>query len=150
MDTVIRGVVVYLFLLVVIRLMGKRALSQSTTFDLALLLIISEAAQQALIDTDNSMTNAALLILTLVGLDILLSLVKQRWTPVEKLIEDVPLVVLHHGKPLRKRMDKARIREGDILEAARELQGLERLDQIEYAVLERSGSITIIPKRGAE
>lgn len=150
MDTVIRGVVVYLFLLVVIRLMGKRALSQSTTFDLALLLIISEAAQQALIDTDNSMTNAALLILTLVGLDILLSLVKQRWTPVEKLIEDVPLVVLHDGKPLRERMDKVRIGEGDILEAARELQGLERLDQIEYAVLERSGSITIIPKRGAE
>lgn len=149
MDTVIRGVAVYLFLLVVIRLMGKRALSQSTTFDLALLLIISEAVQQALIDTDNSMTNAALLILTLVGLDVLLSLVKQRWTPVEKLIEDVPLVVLHDGKPLRERMDKVRIGEGDILEAARELQGLERLDQIEYAVLERSGSITIIPKRGA-
>lgn len=149
MESVLRAVVVYVFLLVLIRLTGKRALAQTTTFDLALLLIISEAAQQALIDDDNSMINAGVLITTLIGLNILLSLVKQRWKGIEKIIEDVPLIVVQDGMPLKERMDKVRVDESDILEAAREMQGLERLEQIKYAVLERSGQISIVPRGGA-
>lgn len=149
MESVLRAVIVYFFLLVLMRLTGKRALAQTTTFDLVLLLIISEAAQQALIDDDNSMMNAAVLITTLIGLNILLSRVKQHWKGVEKLIEGVPLIVVRDGRPLTERMDKARVDTSDILEAARETQGLERLDQIGYAVLERSGQISIIPKGGS-
>jgi uncharacterized membrane protein YcaP (DUF421 family) len=58
----------------------------------------------------------------------------------------VPLVIVENGKLLKDRMEKARVDEADILEKARELQGLERLDQIKYAVVERSGGISIIPK----
>jgi uncharacterized membrane protein YcaP (DUF421 family) len=145
MDAVIRAAVVYLFLLALFRLAGQRALSQVTTFDLVLLLIISEATQQALIGNDNSMTHAALLIMTLVGLDILLSLIKQRSKRVRRILEDAPLVLVDDGKLLRDRMDKVRVDEDDILEAARGCQGLERLSQVRYAVLERSGTITIIP-----
>ena len=146
MDAVIRGAVVYLFLLVLFRLSGQRALAQITTFDFVLLLIISEASQQALIGNDNSMTHAALVVTTLVGLNILLSVIKQRSKRLEKILEDVPLVLVDDGKPLRERMDKVRVDEDDILEAARACQGLERLDQIKYAVLERSGDITIVPQ----
>jgi uncharacterized membrane protein YcaP (DUF421 family) len=146
MDAVIRGAVVYLFLLVLFRLSGQRALAQVTTFDFVLLLIISEASQQALIGNDNSMTHAALVVTTLVGLNILLSVIKQRSKRLEKILEDVPLVLVDDGKPLRERMDKVRVDEDDILEAARACQGLERLDQIKYAVLERSGDITIVPR----
>jgi uncharacterized membrane protein YcaP (DUF421 family) len=146
MDAVIRGAVVYLFLLVLFRLSGQRALAQVTTFDFVLLLIISEASQQALIGNDNSMTHAALVVTTLVGLNILLSVIKQRSNRLEKILEDVPLVLVDDGKPLRERMDKVRVDEDDILEAARACQGLERLDQIKYAVLERSGDITIVPR----
>ena len=60
MDSVIRGLVVYLVLLIVFRFSGKRTLAQTTTFDLVLLLIISETIQQALLDNDNSMTNGLL------------------------------------------------------------------------------------------
>jgi len=83
---------------------------------------------------------------TLIGLDIALSLLKQRSPTFELLIDDTPLIIVEDGRPLKERMDKARIDESDILASARELQGLERMDQIKYAVLERSGGVSIIPK----
>jgi uncharacterized membrane protein YcaP (DUF421 family) len=145
MYSVFRGLTVYLFLLVIFRISGKRSLSQITTFDFVLLLIISEVVQQAMIANDNSMINAFLLVITLVGADILISLWKQRSESVEKLVESVPLIIMENGKLLKDRMDKERIGEGDILSSARELQGLERLDQIKYAILEPNGGITIVP-----
>lgn len=146
MDMVLRALAVYLFLLVVLRLSGKRALSQITTFDFVLLLIVAEATQQALLGEDYSVTNAIVVIVTLVFTDIALSLIKQRRPRVARVLEDVPLVLVEEGKPLHERMDKVQVDDADILSAARELQGLERMDQIKYAVLERHGGITIIPK----
>jgi uncharacterized membrane protein YcaP (DUF421 family) len=146
MDSVIRAAVVYAFLLLVLRLAGKRTLAQVTSFDFVLLLIISEATQQALLGEDNSMTNAAILIVTLVGLNILMSVLKQRSKFVERLLEDIPLLIVADGKPLQSRMDKERVDVDDILDAARESHGLEHLSQIKHAILERSGKISIIPK----
>ena len=91
-------------------------------------------------------TNAILLVVTLVGLDISMSLLKQRSQKVEKLLESAPVVIVENGKPFKERMDKERVDEEDVLTAARELQGLERMDQIKYAVLERNGGISIVPK----
>jgi uncharacterized membrane protein YcaP (DUF421 family) len=147
MDSIIRAAAVYLFLMGVFRITGRRALGDMTAFDFVLVLIISEAIQQALIDNDNSMTNSFLVVLTLIGLNIGLSLLKQRSTTMEKLLDGVPTILVEDGRPLSERMSKARVDEDDVLQAARQLQGLERLDQIRYAVLERTGGITIIPKR---
>ena len=80
MDLVIRGIAVYLFLLLIFRVSGKRSLRNATTFDFVLLLIVAETTQQALVGDDASVTGAFLLIVVLVGTDILLSLVK-RWSP---------------------------------------------------------------------
>lgn len=146
MDAVIRATIVYAFLLLVLRLAGKRTLAQITSFDFVLLLIISEATQQALIDDDNSMINAGILVTTLVGLNVLMSVLKQRSKFIERLLEDIPLVIVANGKPLEERMNKARVDLDDVLDAARETHGLEHLDQIKHAILERSGRISIIPK----
>lgn len=146
MDSVLRGVITYGFIWLIFRITGKRSLAQTTTFDFVLLLIISETTQSALSDQDNSMTNSFLLVITLLGIDVLLSIWKQKSRVVEKWIDGVPLVVMEQGRILQDRMDKERIDVGDILSAARELQGLQCLDQIRYAVLERNGNITIIPK----
>jgi uncharacterized membrane protein YcaP (DUF421 family) len=146
MDTILRGTAIYLFLLIIFRIAGKRALAQITTFNFVLLLIVSEVTQQALIGEDHSITNSLLLIVTLVGIDIGLSLWKQRSHKLEQLIDGVPLIIVEDGKPFKDRMDKSRVDEADVLSAARHLQGLERMDQIKYAVLERSGGISIIPK----
>ena len=146
MESVIRAAVVYVVLMLLFRIAGKRSLAEVTSFDLVLLLIISEATQQAMIDSDNSMTNALLVVSTLIGMNILLSVVSKRWKALDKWIEDVPLVILKNGQPIRERMRKERIDENDILEAARASEGIERLDQIKFAILERTGHITIVPK----
>jgi uncharacterized membrane protein YcaP (DUF421 family) len=149
MDAILRALVIYFVLLLLLRITGNRSLSQITVFDFVLLLIISEAAQNGLVGEDYSITNSVLVIATLVMLDIGLSYVK-RWAPaVERYVEGTPIVLINQGKILRERMNKLRIDEQDILESARKLQGLERLDQVKYAVLERGGDITIIPRHHA-
>jgi uncharacterized membrane protein YcaP (DUF421 family) len=144
MDSIIRVVAMYIFLLLVFRLSGKQTLSEATTFDLLMLLVISETTQQAMVGEDHSMTHAFLLILTFVAMNIGLSLWKQRSARMEKLLDDVPVLLLEHGKPIKDRMGKERVDLKDILEAARLLHGVERLDQIKYAILERSGKIAIV------
>ncbi|MBD0333589.1 MAG: DUF421 domain-containing protein [Chitinophagaceae bacterium] len=145
MNPVLRGVIVYVFLLIIFRIMGRRTLNEATTFDLVLLLIISEVTQQGLVGEDFSITTAAVLICTLMGLNILLTLLKQSSKPIERVIEGTPLVIVHDGKPLVKRMDKTKVGEDDVMQMARLNFGLERMDEIKYAVLEKDGSITIIP-----
>ena len=148
MDAILRGVVVYLLLLLIFRIAGKRSLSQVTTFDLVLTLIISESIQQALLDGDDSLTNAFLVVIALVGTDILLSHVKQRWPRVEHVLQGRPLVILEGGKPIADRLDRERVDEEDILHAARQQEGLRSLADLDYAVLETSGDITVVPKAG--
>lgn len=146
MDSVIRGLVVYAFLLVIFRISGKRTLAETTSFDLILLLIISETTQQAMVDNDHSVVNAFLLIMTLVGISIGLSLLKQRFPKLEQMLDGTPLTIIENGVMHKERMDKLRIDKNDVMEAARQIHGLENLDQVKHAVVERSGSISIIPK----
>ena len=145
MNPVVRGVLIYVFLVVIFRFIGKRSLSQSTAFDLVLLLIISEVTEQGLVGEDHSITGSIVLISTLIGIDLLLSQIKNRFNLFDKIAEGMPLIVVDHGKPLEKRMSKSRIESEDIMEAARAKHGLERMDQIKYAVIEKNGDISIIP-----
>jgi uncharacterized membrane protein YcaP (DUF421 family) len=147
MDSVIRVVAMYLFLMIVFRLSGKRTLGEANTFDFLLLLVVSETTQQAMVDDDHSMTNAVLMVLTFLVMNIGFSLWKQRSEWFEKLVDSVPLIIVDEGKLLQARMDKARVDEADIIEAARRQAGLKRMDEIRYAILERSGEITVVPRR---
>jgi len=146
MESVLRAAALYAFLLVLFRITGRRALSEITTFDFVLLLVIGEATQQALLGDDFSVINAFVVIATLVLIDILLSLFKERSPRVGRFLDGVPLIVVEYGKPLTERLRKARLTEEDILEAARQSQGLERLEQIRFAVLEKNGQISVIPE----
>lgn len=145
MESVTRALIVYFFLLIIFRISGKRTLAQTTNFELVLLLIISETTQQAMVDSDHSITNGFILIMTLVGTSILLSVLKAKFRTLEKWLDGVPLILIKNGKMIKERMDKNRVDEEDILAAARELHGIEKLSQIKHAVLERSGEISIIP-----
>lgn len=146
MDAILRGFIIYLFLLVLFRIAGRRTLGQMTNFDFVLLLIISEATQNAMIGNDFSLTNGILVILSLVGLDIVFSLLKQQFPVLNRHLDGLPLVLVDQGRPLQELMRKARVDEQDILFSAREKHGLERMEQIKYAVLETNGGISIIPK----
>ena len=146
MDSILRALTVYGFLLVLFRIAGRRTLAEMTNFDFVLLLIISEATQNAMIGNDYSITNGVLVILTLIGVDIGLSVMKQRFPLIERYMDGMPLVIVDEGRPLKDLMDRARVDEQDILASARDKHGLERMEQIKYAVLERNGGISIIPK----
>lgn len=147
MNPVVRGVIIYLFLLIVFRFMGKRSLAATTTFDFVVLLIISEVTQNALVGEDYSLTNALVLIATLMGMDMILSFLKQKFKGFDRVAEGLPLIIVQEGKPLKERMDKSGVDEEDVMQSARLNQGLERMEQIKYAVLEKDGTISIIPYR---
>jgi uncharacterized membrane protein YcaP (DUF421 family) len=146
MDAVLRAVAVYLFLLILIRLTGKRSLAQLSTFDFVLLLIVAEATQQALLGDDFSVTNAYIIILTLLALDRLLDAAAARFERFDRWVNGAPLVLIENGHLHRDRMRRVRIAEDDIMQSARQSQGLERLDQVKHAVLERAGGISVVPR----
>ncbi|MGQ7958086.1 DUF421 domain-containing protein [Pseudomonas sp. SP16.1] len=143
MDAVLRASAIYLALLILFKLAGRRSLAQLSTFDFVLLLIIGEATQQALLGEDFSVTNAVLVIATLIAIDVGASLFKRRSSVFARLLDGSPTIVVDNGVPLQWRLSKSRLKLDDVMETARE-NGLERLDQIKYAIIERNGKISII------
>lgn len=146
MDAVLRGLAIYLILFLFFRLSGKRTLSEVTTFDFVLLLVVGEATQQALLGEDFSITQAAIVIATLVGLDRASDFLSWRFARFKRVAESVPLILVDNGKLLRDVLAKEHVSEDDILQSARTTHGLENLDQVKYAVMETSGGISVVPK----
>lgn len=150
MESVLRALAIYLILMLIFRITGKRSLAQITTFDFVLLLVIGEATQNALLGDDFSITNAVVIIVTLVVADIAFSKGQQRFPRLDRWLDDAPLLLVEHGRLLQPQASRSRLTEADILQAARLTQGLERMDQVKYAVLERTGEVSIIPVQDNE
>lgn len=146
MESVWRTFGIYFFLLLVFRIAGKRSLQDITLFDFVLLLIIGESVQEALIGDDHSLTNAWIVIATFLFIDISMSILKQRFPGFGRILDGIAILIVKDGRPLKDRMDRERIDEEDVLEAARQQHGMSRFDQIRHAVLERNGSISIVPR----
>ncbi|WP_130928636.1 YetF domain-containing protein [Pseudomonas sp. Sample_20] len=144
MDSVLRALAMYLALMVLFKIAGRRSLAELTTFDFVLLMIIGEATQQALLGDDFSLTNAFLVIITLIAVDVGFSLLKQRSSWVSRLIDGEPTIIVENGKLLHQRLRHARLVEADVMEAARSSQGIETIDQIKFAIIERNGKISVI------
>lgn len=145
----VRAAAIYLFLLVAFRLAGHRTLAQITNFDLVLVLIISETTQNVLIGTDDRLTTAAVSISTLILLDLGLGTVQQRIPGAQAITDGLPAVLVAHGRVDHERMTQQGVQLDDVLAAARERQGITRLADIEFAVLEKSGGISVVPSRRA-
>lgn len=150
MEIILRSAAIYLVLLVLFRILGKRSLAQLSAFDFVLFLIMSEAIQNALVDDDSSVVVGLTVILTFLLLDRGLSALKRRYGGFERLTEGDPLLLVEHGRVLEENTARSRITCADILQTARESQGLESLAQIKYAVMETSGSISIIPAESGD
>jgi uncharacterized membrane protein YcaP (DUF421 family) len=147
MDSVIKSLVVYLVLWLVIRLSGRRTLGQLTVFDFILFLMVGGLAQRALTAQDYSLTHAFLIIATFVITDITVSFLERDVPSIAKILKGVPTILVENGHVLSGRLRRARLTEDEILEAARRTHGLERMDEIKFAIFEASGRISIIPRR---
>lgn len=148
MESVLRGITIYIILLIITRFSGRRTMGQMTAFEFVLLLVVGETTQQALLGDDFSISNAFVLIVTLFAADAVFSYLKD-WMPRFTVwLDGQPSVLISDGEIDAHALRRARVSIEEVLEAARETQGLERLDQIKSAVLEASGHISIIPRSG--
>jgi len=145
MDIVGRGVVVFAFLYVLMRIMGRRELSTLEPFDLILLIILGDAVQQGLTQDDYSLTGAMLAVGTIAVLQIGMSYANFRFPRLRPWLDGQPLVILQDGKPIEKNMRRERLTVDDIAEAARK-EGIGKLDEVAWAVMETSGTISFIKK----
>ena len=150
METVLRALAIYLALLVMTRISGRRTLSQVTVFDFVLVLLIAETSQNALVGPDGSLTNAVVLVATLILTDVGLSVAKARARWIALLIDGAPTVLIRNGTIEAAAMTRARVSIDDILQCARVQHGLLRIEEVAYAVLETSGTISIIPQRNRD
>lgn len=146
MESVIRGLTIYLFLWLVFRISGKRTLAETSPFELVLLLIISEVTNEAMVDSDHSITNAFLLIMTLTAISVVFSFIKHYSAAANRWLEGLPLPLIREGKVLKENLDKARVDEEEILMSARFTQGVDRLEDIKNATVENDGKISVIPR----
>ncbi|WP_426506250.1 DUF421 domain-containing protein [Serratia proteamaculans] len=144
MEIVMRTLAIYFALYIVLKIAGNRTLLRMTSFDFILLLIISEATQQAMLPDDLSVTSAIIAIVTLFSIDILFSFIKTYNPFIDRFMDGSPIILVENGKLLQWRMKKVHLTVDDILEIARNKQGVERLEQIKFAILEKNGDVSII------
>jgi uncharacterized membrane protein YcaP (DUF421 family) len=142
-DFVVRAVVVYLFLLVLLRLTGKRQVGQLAPFDLVLLLVLSNAVQNAMNGGDNSITGGVILASTLVALNWCVGWLVYRSKRFEALIEGRPVIVVHDGRVDHDAMRKTQMTMHE-LESSLRSQGCTGPEEVRFAVLENNGHITVI------
>lgn len=143
METVVRVAFVYVFILGILRVLGKREVSQLTPLELVMLILIPELVAQALVREDFSMTNAVIAVTTLMALVYLTSVLSYKFRRFEELVEGRPSLLVVRGKPLRETMDRERISPEEIASEMRRA-GIERLDDVKWAVLETGGKIAFI------
>jgi uncharacterized membrane protein YcaP (DUF421 family) len=145
MEIVVRIAVIYVFLLVALRLMGKREFGQLSPFELVTLLLIPEILTEALHQGETSLTAAFVGISTLMILVFLTSLVSYRFPRVAHITEGQPVVLVSHGSLIPAAMDRERVSTQEI-EAEMRKAGLERLEEVRWGVLETDGSISFVPR----
>ena len=142
---VVRAAVIYFFLLVLLRLTGRRQVGQLAPFDLVLLLIISNAVQNAMNANDGSITAGLILAGTLVVLNHLLGRLTFRNRRMEELIEGKPEILIYEGKVFKKVLEHEQISDLELVTAIRSA-GCETPEQVHLAVLENNGHVSVIAK----
>src|SRR5687767_682590 len=145
MDIVIRSAVAFLFIFLLLRVIGRRELSSMEPFDIILLVVIGDLMQQGVTQSDMSMTGAVLAVGTFAGLAVLFSYLVFRFRRVRPMLEAKPIVLLQDGKPIEENLRHERMTVEELAGEARQQQ-ITSLDEIRWAVLEGSGRISFIPK----
>ena len=145
-ELVLRAIAVYGFLLLMLRLTGKRQVGQLAPFDFVLLLILSNAVQNSMNAGDNSLVGGLVSAATLVALNYLTGLATFRSRRVEKLIDGEPELLIHEGRLFPKALARAQISEHELYAALRQ-NGCTTPETVALAMLETNGVISVVPRR---
>lgn len=142
-EFVLRAVIVYVVLLAMIRLSGKRTMGQFTAFDMLLIVLLGNAVQNALLGKDTSMTGGLLLAATLMLLNWTVGFVTARSRKAERVLEGEPVVLARNGHIYRDVLRRELVSRDDFSKAMREA-GCSDVDRVHLALLETNGHITIL------
>jgi uncharacterized membrane protein YcaP (DUF421 family) len=145
MDIVLRAAVAYVFIIFMLRIIGRRELSSLGASDLVLLVVMGDLVQNGVTQSDQSVTGIFLAISTFALLTVAMSALTSKSRRAQTLIEGQPLILVENGKPIEKNMRSERMNLFDIAEEARG-QGIETIDEIKWCLLETSGTMSFIKK----
>jgi uncharacterized membrane protein YcaP (DUF421 family) len=145
MDIALRAIVLYAFLVLVTRVVGRRELSTLSAFDLILLIVLGDAIQQGLTQDDYSVTGTFIAVSTIAALQVGTSYVSFRSKKARIVLEGQPIVIIQDGKLIEENVRRERMTADEVAEAMR-LQQIASFDDVQWAILEPSGSISFIEK----
>lgn len=145
-EKIIRPAAVYIFLVIILRIGGRRELAQMNAFDLVVLLTLSNAVQNAIIGDDNSLLGGFVGGATLVGLNLVVIRFLYRHPKLERRLEGEPVTLVRDGRVLRKNLEHELITEEELL-AAIHHQGVDRVESCAEVILETSGTISVIERQ---
>ena len=144
-EFVLRALAVYVFLLVALRLTGKRQVGQLAPFDFVLLLVLSNAVQNSMNAGDNTVTAGIVLVITLLAVNGFMSWLTYRSKAAEKILEGKPQILVHNGDADEAMLQRERITRHELMSAIRAV-GLTDLKDVRVAILENTGRINVIAK----
>lgn len=147
MDIVIRAAVVFLFLYVLMRMLGRRELGSMEPFDIILLVVIGDLVQQSVTQSDYSVTGAVLAVSTIALLTVLFSWVNYRSERLRPILAGEPIVLIEDGKLIERNLRRQRLTVGEIETEAR-LEQITSLRDVRWAILETNGKVSFVPKSG--
>ena len=145
MDIVLRAIVVFAFLLVLTRIIGRRELSSLQPFDLILIIILGDAVQQGLTQDDYSLTGAFLVIGTFAVLQVFVSWIGYRFPGARPVLEGEPIIIIDDGQLIERNLKRERLTKQEIAEQAR-IQQIAHISDVRWGVLETNGQISFIKK----
>ena len=143
MDLVLRAVALYIFVLILMRMVGRRELSSLTPVDLVLLVVLGDALQQGLTQDDYSVTGAIIVITTIALLQVLTSYITYLSRRAKKVIDGDPIVILEDGALIERNLRRQRLRPEDVAEEMR-LQGIGNFTEVRWGILESNGSFSFV------
>ena len=141
MEIVVRAAVIWVFLWIVTRAVGRSTLGELSTFQLILFVTMGDMVQQGVTQQDYSLTGAVLAVSTFSVITVAVSFANQRWRRLLPITHGIPIIILRNGDPDLKALTAERMSVHDLFAAARE-QGIRRLTDVELAVLEADGKIS--------
>jgi uncharacterized membrane protein YcaP (DUF421 family) len=145
MDLVIRATVIFFFIFLITRIAGRRELSALEPFDLILLVVLGDLVQQGITQSDESVTGTLIVISTITLLSVGVSWLSFRSSRLRLVTEGEPIVLVQDGNVIERNLRRERLTRGDVEEQARQQQ-VSSLGDIRWAILEKDGTISVIPK----
>lgn len=144
-ELIVRSAVVYTALIFILRISGKRQVGQLAPFDLVLLLVLSNAVQNSMNGGDNSLLGGLISAVTLIALNYVVGFATFKSKRLEALIEGRPVMLIHNGRVLEDVLAQTQLTHHE-LDAALRQSGYACIDDVQRAILENNGSITVIPR----